>query len=471
MSALRLPPCAAILLLAQTVAAAEPSPFAPYRAIADRIIAASKADSGAYDKLVALCDDIGHRLSGSAQLSQAIDWSQAVMKADGLHNVRAEAVQVPKWVRGEESLELLQPRELKLSMLGLGNSVGTPAQGITAEVVVVKDEAELAALGEQVRGKIVLFNNRMAKWTEEKGSQYGHAVRFRGGGADLAAKQGAVAVLVRSVTARSLSSPHTGALHYSGPVKLPAAAITVEHAEMLSRFSARGIKIQVKLAMQAHMDGLAPSANVIGELRGREKPDEIVIVSGHLDSWDVGQGAHDDGAGVVCAMQALAMLQKMGLQPRRTIRVVLWTNEENGLAGAKQYVVDHRAEMAKHVAAIEADAGAFRPTGMGIAMKEKEREQRAEKQLSQLVQLWNIFGKQTVVRDAAGADVGQMQPFGVPTMELLVHNTKYFDYHHTQADTVDKVKPADLQADTAALAIAAYVLAEMPGRLDDMPSK
>lgn len=466
-----MPPCAAILLLAQSVVAAEPNAFAPYRAIADRIIAAAKTDPGAYDKLVALCDDIGHRLSGSAQLSQAIDWSQAVMKADGLQNVHAEPVQVPKWVRGEESLEMLQPRGLKLPMLGLGNSVGTVAAGVTAEVVVVKDETELATLGELVHGKVVLFNNRMAKWTEVKGSQYGESVRFRSGGADLAAKLGAVAVLVRSVTARSLSSPHTGALRYAGAIKLPAAAVTVETAEMLSRFYSRGIKIQVKLSMQAHMDGLAPSANVIGELRGRDKPDEIVIISGHLDSWDVGQGAHDDGAGVVSAMQALAMLQKMGLQPRRTIRVVLWTNEENGLAGAKQYVVDHKAEMSKHVAAIESDAGAFRPTGMGIAMKEKNREQRAEQRLNQLVQLWNIFGKQEVKRDAAGADVGQMQPFDVPTMELLVHNPKYFDYHHSQADTVDKVKPVDLQADTAALAIAAYVLAEMPGRLDDAPSK
>lgn len=293
-----------------------------YRDTAKKITDAALQSHGAYDKLVELCDDIGHRLSGSPELEKAVDWAQKKMSDDGQENVRAEPVMVPKWVRGRESLEMIAPRKHALSMLGLGMSIGTSTEGISASVLVVADEAALEAAGEKAAGKIILFNNPMPTYDPEAGSGYGTAVRFRHKGAQLAAQHGAVACLVRSVTARSLHSSHTGAMSYGDAVqKVPAAAISIEDAELISRLTARGIDVRVNLKMDARNDGQAKSANVVGELRGSEKPEEVVVIGGHLDAWDVGQGAHDDGTGCVMAMEAINLLRKLKLTPRRTIRV------------------------------------------------------------------------------------------------------------------------------------------------------
>lgn len=446
-----------------------PGLFAPWQPVADRLLATGLQGHGAWTRLEQLCDGIGHRLSGSPQLDQAIAWAVQSLQKDGHENVHTEPVTVPRWVRGRESLGLVEPRPLALTMLGLGGSVATPAQGITAEVVVASDEAGLKALGERVRGRIVLFDLAMPAWTAEHGARYAESVHFRVHGARLAAAQGAVAVLVRSVTAHSLDTAHTGALFYGdAPVQIPAAAVSVEHAGLLHRLADRG-KVVVTLRMEAHLDGTAPSANVIAELRGTAKPEEIVVLGGHLDSWDVGQGAHDDGAGVTMAMEALDLLRRAGLRPKRTLRLVLWTNEENGLMGARQYARDHAAELPRHVAGIEADSGGFAPIGLGIELQDPAAQARAVRQVRDLLQLVAPLGPQVALEGQSGADVSPFVPAGIPALEQFTHGEHYFDYHHTAADTLDKVDPQQLQRSAVALAIEAYVLADWPGRLGDAP--
>ncbi len=418
-------------------------------------------------RLTELCDTIGHRLAGSVALEQAVLWAVAGLHADGQTNVRAEPVQVRAWKRGNESLQMLQPRSMPLTMIGLGNSSGTGPQGITAQLLVVSDEADLQAHAAEAKGKIVLFDNAMAPWSREQGSGYGKAVRFRSGGRVLAGKLGAVAVLVRSVTAHSLNTPHTGATQDGPEVPaIAAAAVTVEHAQMLHRLAALG-PVRLHLTMDAHFDADRNSANVLAEIQGYEHPEEIVVIGGHLDSWDVGQGAHDDGAGVVHAMEALRIIRQLGLKPRRTIRVVLWTNEENGLAGARAYALAHAHELANTVAAIESDAGGFSPVGLGIEVTETVRDGQglAVAQLQRLLNLIAIPQFSEVNPGQAGADTSPLLKTGVPGLELLTDGAHYFDYHHTAADTVDKVDPQQLQRGIDALASVAYVLAQWPGRL------
>jgi carboxypeptidase Q len=446
--------------------------MSPYQPVIDQIVEAAMASNGSWEKMEGLCDDIGHRLSGSPQLDQAIAWAVEAMKKDGHENVHTEPVQVPKWVRGKESLAMIAPRAMTLPMLGLGRSVATPSEGISAEVEVVEDEAGLDALGAAAQGKIVLFNNPMPAYDPVHGSGYGKTVRFRAHGARMASALGAVAVLVRSVTAHSLRTPHTGAMRYGdAKVKIPAAAITVEDAEMIARLRKKGVPVRVRLQMEAHDEGWVPSANVIGELVGREKPEEVVVIGGHLDSWDVGQGAHDDATGVVMAMEAISVLRRLNVRPRRTIRVVLWTNEENGLAGGKAYAKAHMSELAKHVAAIESDSGGFAPRGFRLDLANKKKQERALSQLASVVYaLKAVSGSETKV-GFSGADIWPMLKAGVPLLGLWVKGEKYFDYHHTAADTLDKVDPTELSQCVATMAAMAYVLAEMPGRLGDPPAK
>jgi carboxypeptidase Q len=443
-----------------------------YQEAADRIIEATLKGNDAYRKMEELCDGIGHRLSGSPQLDRAVEWAKLTMKRDGLVNVRAEPVQVPHWVRGRESAVMVKPHRYELSMLGLGGSVGTPKEGISAAVAVVSDEAELEALGQGAKGKIVLFNNPMPHYTQENGAQYGTSVRFRARGAQMAADLGAVACLVRSVTANSLRTPHTGALQYAdAKVKIPAAAIATEDAEMIARLQARGVPVEVTLQMEAKTLEPAMSANVIGELRGSELPEEVVVISGHLDSWDVGQGAHDDAAGCIMAMEAVNVLRKLKMTPRRTIRVVLWTNEENGLAGGKQYAEDHRQELANHVAAIESDSGAFAPRGYSLDCESEAREVAAMAQMHDITSLLERFGADFAEIGGSGADIDAMKPAGVMLMGHQVEGSIYFDYHHTHADTLDKVNPEHLSQNVATMATVAFILADMPDRIGSAPDQ
>ena len=457
----------AICVTSPVTKAAADTPIADqYRTSADRIIQSVMTGNDAYNKLQQLCDDIGNRLSGSAELNKATHWAMETMQQDGQENVRLETVMVPKWVRGAESCTMIAPRRQPLVMLGLGYSVGTPPGGITAPVVVVRDEAELDALGMGARGKIVLFNNVMPPYTPERGSSYGRAVRFRTNGARLASEKGAVACLIRSVTATSLRSPHTGMMRYGdAKVKIPAAALTIEDAEMIARLRARGIPVTVTLKMDAKNYDDVPSANVIGELRGTTHPDEIVVIGGHIDSWDVGQGAHDDGGGCIMAMETLNVLRKLNMKPRRTIRVVLWTAEEVGLFGGKQYAVDHADELPQHVVAIESDIGSFHPTGYGVDCKDDDRLQVAADQMRDILTLCAPLGATKLATGYSGPDVSPMKSGGVIVMGHDVDRSLYFNYHHCPADTLDKVNPEDLSRNVAVMATVAYVIADMPVRL------
>jgi carboxypeptidase Q len=444
---------------------ATPSIAERYRDIASKIIATARADRGAYQKLAYLTDHIGHRLAGSPSLDKAIAWSVQTMKEDGL-DARTEKVMVPHWVRGLEDGAITSPVQRPIKVLTLGGSVATPKGGITAPVVVVRDWKELDTKAEQIKGAIVVYNVAMPAWSAEHGSGYGNVARYRWGGASQAAKRGAVAALMRSVTARSLSTPHTGSMGYDkDQPKIPVAAITIEDAELLERLAAKD-KVSVRLRIEPVQHPDVESANVIGELRGREKPDEVVVIGAHIDSWDVGQGAHDDGAGCVTMMQALAVLKRLGLQPRRTIRVVLFTNEENGVRGARAYAEQHKAELGKHVLALESDAGGFAPRGFSVGHKDPDARKRVRSRLAEVAALMGSLGKLRSIEGHTGTDIEPMEPAGVPLVGLDVHNERYFDYHHTEADTLDKVDPQDLADMVAATAVLAYVVADLPERVD-----
>jgi carboxypeptidase Q len=421
-----------------------------YSNIANRLIAAATEDSFAYNRIAELTDRFGPRLSGSEGLERAIDWMMVQMKADSLDHVRGERVMVPHWVRGNESIELLSPRVTELPMLGLGGSIATPPEGITAEVLVVGSFEELTQRAAEAKGRIVLFDVPF--------TTYGQTVRYRTTGAIAAARAGAVASLIRSVASASLRTPHTGMMEYDTTVtRIPHAAITVEDAQMLRRMQDRGEKIVVRIKMEAQTLPDAQSRNVIAELRGHEKPDEIVVMGGHIDSWDVGTGAVDDAGGVVAAWDAIRLMKKLGLQPRRTIRVVGWTNEENGLRGGSAYREQHLAEVDKHVLAIESDGGVFKPLGFGFTGSDS-----AFATVQQIGRLLDRIGAGRITRGGGGADIGPIMRDGVPGMSLSVVTDKYFWYHHSPADTVDKLDPQEVGLCTAALAIVAYIIADLP---------
>ncbi len=442
--------CAAPVL---AQAAADTSLPGRYHDVAQRLIAAATADTAAWLRVAELTDRFGPRISGSQNLERALDWVLGEMRRDGLENVHGERAMVPHWVRGEESLELVEPRRARLPMLGLGRSVGTPASGITAPVLVVSDSNELAARAAEARGKIVLFDAPYVS--------YGQTVTYRVRGAVLASRAGAVAALLRSVSPFEMRQPHTGVTAYDSTARpIPFAAIAIEDAMMLHRMQARGQPITVTLRMQAHMEPDVPSRNVIGELRGAEKPDEVVIVSGHLDSWDVGTGAMDDAGGFVAAWQALLVMKQLGLRPRRTVRLVGWTNEEYGTRGGLAYRDAHGAELAAHDVAIESDGGVFRPSGFGFTGSDA-----GFAVVRAIGALLAPIGADTVTTGGGGTDIEPIMDRGVPGMSLNDDGRRYFWYHHSEADTVDKLDPREMAKCVAALAVMSYVLADIPPML------
>ena len=484
---LRFPARSVMLVIAPAVAigfavaAAPPSPPArstsaplieTLRPDAERLIGAAMASDHAYRRLSELCDGIGHRLSGSKGLERAVEWAAAAMRADGLERVRLQPAIVPVWVRGAERAEMVEPGPQALTILGLGRSVGTPAGGITAEVVAVSSFGELDSLpAEAVRGKIVLYDVPF--------TTYGETVRYRGTGARRAAARGAVAVLVRSVGPVSLRTPHTGAMqtYVDSLPKIPGAAVTIEDATMIHRLLDRGQRVRVRLEMGAHTLPDALSNNVIGELRGRTAPNEVVVVGGHLDSWDVGSGAHDDGGGCVIAMESLRLMKRLGLRPRRTVRVVLWTNEENGLKGGEAYADSLRGAFADHVAAIESDGGVERVVGFDVSVPragtdsaDVARTATAIKRLEAIAPLLAGLGANRIGPGGGGADIGPLMKKGVTGLAHRTTMEHYFDWHHTHADMLDKVDPIELRKNVAALAVMVFALAEMPERLDARPA-
>jgi carboxypeptidase Q len=424
-----------------------------YRPVAERLIAESQSSDFAWRRLAEVTDTFGPRLSGSESLELAIDWAVKTMQADGLENVRKEPVMVPKWVRGRESLDLIRPIRQPLPVLGLGNSVGTPAAGIEADVLVVSSFEELDRRAPEVKGRIVLFDVPF--------TTYGQTVPYRVDGPSRAAAHGAVAMLLRSVGPTGLRTPHTGVTVYAdGARQIPAAAIPAEDADRFQRLQDRGVPVRVHLTMEARMEPDARSHNVIGELRGREVPGEIVLVGCHFDSWDVGAGASDDAGGCVATWEAVRLMKRLGLTPRRTVRVVLFTNEENGGRGALAYRDAHRDELANHVLLLESDGGVFDPAGFGFTGPDAARDT-----VTQIASLLGGLGAHRILPSGGGADI---EPSGtaanIPMMSHVV-NGDYFLIHHTPADTIARITPRQVADNAAAIAVMAYVVADLPSRL------
>ena len=439
--------------LASAGAFAAGSTPADYQPEAQRLTQAATNSLFGFTRLATMCDTFGPRFTGSKNLESAIDWCLAEMKHDGFQNVRGEEVIVPRWVRGNESVELLSPRRRTLPMLGLGGSVGTPPGGITADVLVVTGFDDLKNRVAEAKGRIVLFN---VPFTE-----YRETVIVRTQGAIHAARAGALASLIRSVGPFSMQTPHTGGRSYADDVKkIPHAALSLEDANMLSRMAARGEPLRVRLKMEARTLADGTSRNVVAEIPGSEKPEEIVIVSGHIDSWDVGQGAMDDGGGCLAAWEAARLMLKLGLRSKRTVRVVLWTNEENGIRGAMSYAERHEAALARHTLAIESDSGVFQPTGFGFLGSGRGMEI-----IRGVGKLLDPIGSGNIAKGCRGADVLKLVRGGVPVMHLEVDREKYFWFHHTDADTIDKLDPAEFNRCVAAMAVMAYVIADLPETL------
>ncbi len=426
-----------------------------YRTISELIHRSVINDTAYFQKLSHFCDKFGHRFSGSKSLERSIDWIIEKMKFEKLENVRGENVSIPNWVRGNESLLLIEPRIKRLPILGLGGSVPTPSEGIRAEVIVVQSFKDLQAKHELAKGKIVLFNFEF--------TTYGETMPYRTKGAIEAAKFGAVASLVRSVTPNSLQTPHTGNMFYEENIpKIPHAAISTEDAMLLERMQARGEKILLELKMESAEFPNAISRNIVAELKGWEKPEEIVLLSGHIDSWDVGQGAMDDAGGSIAAWSALHIIKRLGLRPRRTIRVVLFTNEENGGAGGIEYARLHKDEIQNHVLAIESDNGVFKPSGFGFS-----GNGNALVAMKAIGRLLEPLEAGTITSNNGGiADITPLVQAGVLGAGLHVNMSKYFWYHHTEADTIDKLDNKEFNLCVGAMAILAYIVADMPERLN-----
>ncbi|MCX7894708.1 MAG: M20/M25/M40 family metallo-hydrolase [Thermoanaerobaculum sp.] len=432
MLAWRLTGCCMTLMAATLSAQGPSSPKPDFAALAG-------GDRMAFQRLTFLCDRIGPRPSWSPAYARAVQWAAEVMRQDGLENVRLQPVTVPRWERGFARLLLLQPAQREMPVVALGGSVG--ASGVEAPVVVVKN---LEEVGPEVKGKVVVYAFPMSKPQD-----YGPGSRIRSQGASRAAQHGAVAVLLRSLATASLGTPHTGMLRYEeGIPPIPAAAITQEDADWLARLAAAGVEAVVRLEMDCGPRGTAVAHNVIGELRGGEKPEEVVLLGAHLDSWDVGQGAHDDGAGVVHVLEAMRLLQRTGVRPPRTVRAVLFANEEFGVDGGEAYAREFGKE--KHVAAVESDMGGFAPVGWSVHATPQ-----------QMAWLWPALAATGLPARGGwgGADISPLAAQGVPLIGLVPEPSRYFHYHHTHADTLDKVDPEELQAGAVALARLAWELA------------
>lgn len=427
-----------------------------------------------YERLAELTDQIGPRLSGSPGAAAAVNLVADDLRQIGL-TVSLPPVKVPHWVRGIETAELVgypkRPSGItqRVVLTALGGSASTPVAGLTLPVVVVHSMDELNTRAAEVKGRIVLFDVAYDQHLADNGlagQAYGEAGKYRFNGPDVAARLGAAAALVRSVGGADYRIAHTGMTVWRKDTKpIPAAAVTAEDAMLMTRLSAKGeITLHLTLTPQTLPD--VDSHNVIADLTGSSKPQEIVLISGHLDSWDLAQGANDDGAGVVVAMGVADVLKKLGLHPRRTIRIVAWMNEENGGRGGQAYFDSQRKLLRNHVATIESDSGAGRPLGL-IASIRSQDEQR----LAPLQAMLRTIGAPIIeVRQyASGADVSPMTEQGVPSFEPLVDTRQYFSIHHTPADTLDKIDPENLRRQVAVLAMLVWTLSDMPEPFEQLP--
>jgi carboxypeptidase Q len=433
----------------------------------ETIKTAALTDDYAWHQLAHLTENIGARPTGSAAADTAVDYVAGEMRKLGLE-VHLEEVKVPHWVRGAEAAELVEysgqaaGTKQKIVLTALGGSSATPADGMTADVVVVNTFDELTALGRQkIEGKIVLFNEIFDKQKAAAGlafMAYAEAVRYRGAGPKIAAELGAAATLVRSVANADYRLPHTG---FNYPAGIPAGAVTAEDANLIADLAAQGkVRMHLTLTPQKLPDVI--SHNVIADLKGSEHPEEIVIVSGHLDSWDLATGAIDDGAGVVIAMETAELLQKLHLHPKRTLRVIAWMDEETGGSGSQMYNKEHADEFAHHIAAIESDSGASHPLGFEARMSDADAEA-----LRPAVNVLQSIGSNLLEATTypPGADISGMSDAGVPALGVKQDGRIYFNYHHTAADTLDKVVPLELRENAATMAVMGYALTNMKNPL------
>ncbi|WP_342114931.1 M20/M25/M40 family metallo-hydrolase [Pseudoduganella sp. OTU4001] len=453
------------------IAAAGPNDPATLGKIRD---AAMQSD-WSYQRLEDMTDLVGPRLSGSAGGAAAVEQVAAAMRALGA-KVTLQPVKVPHWVRGEEKGELVdykgRPANItqRVVLTALGGSGATPAAGLTAPVVIVKDFDELKARAAEVKGAIVLFDVVFDQGMADRGlagNAYGHGSRYRSTGPARAAELGAVAALVRSVGGATYRLPHTGATNMKDGQRIPAAAVTAEDAMLIGRLLKRG-PVQMKLTLTPQILPEADTFNVIADLPGTEKPDEVVIVSGHLDSWDLGTGAHDDATGVTTSMGVLHTLKQLGLQPRRTIRMVAWANEENGLRGGNAYFQANKDKLDKQFAAIETDGGVGRTFGVQGGVRREAEKYFAPLQAALLPIGAGVFNRRD---SASGADVHQLEAGGVPSFMPYVDTSAYFDYHHTPADTFDKVDPLNMKRHVAVLSALTWYLANTDDPIGRAPEQ
>jgi carboxypeptidase Q len=411
-----------------------------------------------YDMLHDLTTNIGPRLSGSPGAAAAVEWSRHVMEQFGFDSVWLQPVMVPHWVRGQQEVGSIISKKkgtVPVNVCALGGSIGTGPSGIAAGVVEVKSFDELKMLGTKgVQGKIVFFNRPMDPTKINAFTAYAGAVDQRGGGAAQAVKYGAVAVLVRSMGLNQEEYPHTGGMRYAPDgAKIPALAISTMHADALSKLLKEEKDLQFYMENHSVILDDAPSFNVIGEMKGTEFPEQIIVVGGHLDSWDLAQGAHDDGAGCVQSIEVLRLFNAMGFKPKHTVRAVMFMNEENGLRGGLKYAELAEKNKEKHLVAIESDRGGFTPRGFTMTAPKSVREK-----IKSWKPLLEPYGLTDFDQEGGGADVGPLEKQNIPIMEFLPDSQRYFDYHHTREDTIDKVSKRELELGAASMAALVYLI-------------
>jgi len=441
-------------------------PFSGIAGIEDSVIARKFFDEAlvngkCYEMLEDLCKNVGARLSGSPEAAKAVEWGKREMEKYDFDRVFLQEVMVPHWVRGDIETGAILTSDGKhrkdVPVCALGGSISTIEGGLEAEVVEVKDFDELEKFGmDVIKGKIVFYNRPMDPKLISTGAAYGGAVNQRHRGAAEAVKYGAVGVIVRSMTLSLDDVPHTGSMKYdSVGTKIPAAAISTKGANYLSVLLKTDPNAMFQLELSCKTLPDEKSYNVIGEIRGSEKPEEIILVGGHLDSWDLGEGAHDDGAGCVQSIEALRLFKALKIRPKRTIRAVLFMNEENGLRGGKKYAELAKQNKENHIAAIESDAGGFTPRGFGI---------NANANAVEKVQRWNdVFQDYDLLRISkgwGGADISPLKEHGTVLIGYRPDTQRYFDYHHTAIDTFDKVNKRELELGAAAMATLLYFISE-----------
>lgn len=430
---------------------------AQHEVMIKKIYDEAMTNSPVYESLRVLCKDIGNRLSGSPEAAAAVEYTRQLMESYGFDTVYLQPVMVPHWVRGKKevvrAIQSAKHGTFEMNALALGNSVGTGPEGVLAEVIEVSGLDEVNQLGKKVEGKIVFYNGAMDPTIINNFGAYGGAVGQRSSGASEAAKYGAKAIIIRSVTNRRDDIPHTGSLRYKPLInQIPAVAISTNDADKLSSIlKEQSLKVYIETHCQQLPDVL--SYNVIGELRGSEFPDEIIAVGGHLDSWDVGEGAHDDGSGCMQAIEAVRLFKALDLRPKRTLRAVMWMNEENGLRGGTEYARVAKEKGEKHIAALESDSGGFQPLGFSTSGNEAHRNK---------IKSWRSYFTPYRVWDfdqnGGGADIGPLSPQGTLLIGLRPSTQKYFIYHHTPADVFEAVDQRELELGAASMSALMYLI-------------